>query len=247
MTNLDTQLDRLGDALHRAAVADLDAAASAEAQVAPPFWRRRGPRLALGGAVALASVTAALVVSAGGDNTPAAYAVEPQEGGGVEIKVYNLSEPEGVEQAFEEAGVPAQVNYLEAGMTCREPHFTPSTVEGPMLGNTRPIEGINFATLPDPNTGTARPMTIGIGTVQQQREMSEDPSQGDQSPAELPPGFVIDPTTLRPDQTLILSGAPVGPGSHLADSGVDVAGATEVQVRVAEGTVEPCEPVPISD
>ena len=46
MKNTDTHLDRLGDALHRAAAADLDAA-TAEPQAAAPFWRRSRRRLAL--------------------------------------------------------------------------------------------------------------------------------------------------------------------------------------------------------
>ena len=56
-------------------------------------WRRRGPRLALGGGVALAAVAAVLAINAGGDNTSKAFAVEPQEGGGVTIKIYSLKTP----------------------------------------------------------------------------------------------------------------------------------------------------------
>lgn len=89
---------------------------AAAAEPVTPAWRR-GPRLALGG----------------GDNAPAAFAVEPQEGGGVAITIHSLSEPEGVEQALEEAGVPSQVTYLAAGMACREPHYQPSMVEMPAL------------------------------------------------------------------------------------------------------------------
>ena len=67
-------------------------------------WRRRGPRLALGAAMALAAVAVALIVSAGGDNTSAAFAVEPQAGGGVTIRIYSLEDASGLEQALEEAG-----------------------------------------------------------------------------------------------------------------------------------------------
>ncbi len=93
----------------KAVVAERGTAAAAteaaEAQVASPSWRRRGPRLALGAATALAAVAVALIVSAGGDNPPAAFAVEPQEGGGVTIKVYSLNDASGLEQALEEAGI----------------------------------------------------------------------------------------------------------------------------------------------
>jgi hypothetical protein len=43
-----------------------------------PFWRRRRPRLALGSAISLAGVTAAIILSAGGDDSSRAFAVEPQ-------------------------------------------------------------------------------------------------------------------------------------------------------------------------
>ena len=42
---------------------------AARPQAASPSWRRRGPRLALGAAIALGAVAVALIVSAGGDNT----------------------------------------------------------------------------------------------------------------------------------------------------------------------------------
>ena len=68
-------------------------------------WRRRGPRLALGSGIALAAVAVALIVSAGGDNTSKAFAVEPQDGGGVTIKIYSLEDASGLEAALEDAGI----------------------------------------------------------------------------------------------------------------------------------------------
>ena len=199
----------------------------------------------------LAAVAAALVVSAGGDNTSTAFAVEPQPGGGVTIKVYNLDDPDGVEPALEEAGINSQVNWLDAGMICREPHYKPSTVEMPALpfGQPRSFTGIGLATLPPTATeGTPPPITIGIGNVQQQRELFEGIEQGDASSDDMP-HFIVDPSAFRPDQTLVISGAPVGPGSPYADAfnapDPPKAG-TEMNVRVAEGEVEPCEPVPMS-
>ncbi len=180
------------------------------------------------------------MISAGGDNTTAAFAVEPQDGGGVTIEVHSLGEPEGVEQALEEAGVPSQITYLAPGMACREPHYQPSMVEMPALpgGIVRPFIGGNLA-------GSGDPITIGIGTAQQQHELFEG-RQGDSS-APDPPDYIIDPSAFGPDQTLIISGAPISPDSPysplLAD---DPAGGTEMEVRVAEGAVGPCEPVPMA-
>jgi hypothetical protein len=195
------------------------AEAEAEAARVQPA-RRRAPRLALGGAVAAAAVTAGLIVSAGGDSTSAAYAVEPQDGGGVNIEIYSLSDPTGLEGALESAGIPSQVNYLQAGMTCREPHFQPSTV-----ATTSPNGGVEpFRSF---DMGGQGPMTIGIG----------DLHPGD-VPANQPANTVyFDPADFSSDQTLILTGSP-------APYGGDPTGGSVVQVRVAEGEVGPCEPVP---
>jgi hypothetical protein len=258
MTNTDNHLDRLGDALHKAAAADLDAAAAkaADAQAPRSSWHRRGPRLALGGAVALTAAVAALIVSAGGDDTPAAYAVEPQPGGGVKIEIYNLGDPEGVEQALEEAGIASQVTFLEPGMTCREPHYLPSmallrTLQ-PGQPQPQPWAGFDYES-------SDGPLTIAIGDYQQRQAMDEEIRQayrqGDRSLDEWP-SFVIDPTGLRPDQTLVMSSSPTPDGSQQPTPPDTVGGEriesegsaqqidTVGQVRVAEGDVGPCEPVP---
>jgi hypothetical protein len=260
MKNNGALLDRLGDALHSAAAADLDAAAAgevAESEAAISSWRRRGPRLALGAAVALTAVTAALIVSAGGDNTSAAYAVETQPGGGVKIEIYSLDEPEGVEQVLEEAGVASQVNYLEAGMTCREPHYQPSMALLQTLQDNQPQ--------PQPWAGfdyesDDGPLTIAIGDYQQRRQMDEEiheaVRQGDRSLADWP-NFVIDPNGFRPDQTLILTSAPTPDGyqqpapPNSLGGGIEYESGAQIdtvgQIRVAEGEVGPCEPVPAAD
>jgi hypothetical protein len=256
--NIDTQLDQLGDALQRAAVADLDAAAAAS-QAPAPFWRRPRPRLALGAAVALTAVAAALVVSAGGENTSSAYAVETQPGGGVKIKIFSLGDPEGVERALEEAGIASQVTYLEAGMTCREPHYQPSMAMLRTLqaGQPQPQPWAGFD-----YESSDGPLTIAIGDYQQRLQMDEEIREavrrGDMSGAGQP-SFVIDPTGFRPDQTLVMSSSPTPDGyqqpvppdsvdrgrilrSMPGQASIDTVG----QVRVAEGEVGPCEPVPAS-
>jgi hypothetical protein len=242
----------------RAVVAERGAAeAESEATTAAnlkPAWRR-GPRLAMGGAVALGAVAAALIVSAGGDNTPAAFAVEPQDGGGVKIEIYNLGDPEGVEQALEDAGINSQVTYLDAGMTCREPHYQPSMALLRTLQDgqpqPQPWAGFDYESIDGP-------LTIAVGDYQQRREMDEDIReayrQGDRSLADWP-SFVVDPTGFRPDQTLIMSSSPtpdgyrqpVLPNSLKSESAGQVQIDTVGQVRVAEGEVDPCEPVPAAD
>lgn len=87
-----------------------------------PARRRRAPRLVLGG-VAVASLAVALAFSAGGENPPVAFAVEPQPEGELNVEIRSLEDPRGLEEALEEAGVPASVNYLAAGMACKEPRF----------------------------------------------------------------------------------------------------------------------------
>jgi hypothetical protein len=191
---------------------------------------RRGPRLALGGAVALAAVAAGLIVSAGGDNTPAAFAVEPQEGGGVMIKVYSLSDASGLEQALEEAGIPSQVTWLPAGMVCREPHYRPSTVHLPGGGT------LGGMTMGGPGVG----MTFGIGSTQQWRERVGEHMRGEIPDDEFEkstPNLNLDPEAFRPDQSVILSGAP-------APYDGDPEGGSVAKMGIAEGPVEPCEPVP---
>ena len=83
-------------------------AATTEGTTPTPAWRR-APRLVLATVAVLAAAAAVLVFGSGGDNTPRAFAVEPQEGGGVTIEVYSLEDAAGLERALEDAGIPAQV------------------------------------------------------------------------------------------------------------------------------------------
>jgi hypothetical protein len=168
----------------KAIVAERGAAAAeaAEAQAASSSWRRHGPRLALGAVTALAAVAVALIVSAGGDNPPAAFAVEAQEGGGVRIEVYRLSDASGLEEALEEAGIQAQVTWLPAGKVCREPHYKPSLVHLPGGGT---LGGMTMG-------GPGGPMTIAVG------EVSDDEMAN----------LSLDPKAFRPDQSVVISGTP---------------------------------------
>lgn len=147
-------------------------------------WSGRVPQLALGGAIALAAIAIALIFSAGGDNPSAAFAVEPQEGGGVTIKVYSLEDADGLEQALEDAGIRAQVTWLPPGEFCREPHFTPSRARLPGGG------ALGGGTISGPGA-----LTISVGSTRSARHR-------------LLANVNLDPAAFRPDQSVVLSGSP---------------------------------------
>ncbi len=125
-------------------------------------WRRRGPRLALGAALALAAIAVALIVSAGGDNSSRAFAVEPQEGGGVTIKIYSLEDAAGLEQALEEAGI--QIPGDVAAGRDRLPRTALHALDRAPSG-WRILGGASMG-------GPGGPLTIGIGSTQRWRESS---------------------------------------------------------------------------
>ena len=207
--------ERLLDRL-KAVVAERDAAAAGpEAASGSPRRRpRRRARLALAGAAALVVAATILVLNSGGDNTSKAFAVEPQEGGGVTIRIYSLDDAEGLERALERAGITAQVNWLPAGTTCRERRLTPSTVRTSMGGK---IGGFTIG-------GPAPALTIGVMSARQYREQRSTPNVS------------LDPRSFRPDQAVVISGSPIPYGG-------DPEGGYQAQLQVVEGPVEPCEPV----
>ncbi len=188
-------------------------------------WRRRGPRLAMGAATALAAIAVALIVSAGGDNPSKAFAVEPQEGGGVTIKIYSLEDASGLEQALEEVGIESQVTWLPAGMVCREPHYKPSIVHLPGGGT---FGGMSM--------GGPGGITIGIGSTKAWRENFGKHMRGEISDDELA-NVNLDPKAFHPDQSVVLSGTPVPYDG-------DPEGGSITKMGVAEGPVEACELVP---
>lgn len=192
-------------------------------------WHRRGPRLALGGALALAAVAVALIVSAGGDNAPTAFAVEPQESGGVTIRVYSLEEAAGLEEALADAGIPSQVSWLPAGTTCREPHYTPSEVKTPLGGTVGGFSG-----------GGPEAWTIGVMSTEQYRDRRQSYKRGEISAEEFhnsTGNITLDPAEFRLDQSVVLSGSP-------APYDGDPEGGNIASFGIAEGPVEPCDPVP---
>jgi hypothetical protein len=147
-------------------------------------WGRRVPRLALGAAMAIAAVAIALIVSAGGDNTQAAFAVEPQEGGGVRIEVYSLEDAAGLEEALEDAGIRAQVTWLPPGVFCSEPHFTPSRAKLPGGGS------LGGGVISGPGA-----LTISVGSTRSARRTARA-------------NLNLDPAAFPPDRSVVLSGSP---------------------------------------
>lgn len=118
----------------RAAMPAFQAPATPASEEARARWsgggalggRRLAPRLVVGGTAVAAVAAAVLAVSSGTGDTSSAFAVEPQGDGEVRVEISSLSDAQGLEKALEEAGIKADVNYLAAGMACREPRFTPS-------------------------------------------------------------------------------------------------------------------------
>lgn len=198
----------------------------------PPIWRRRTPRLA-GTAAVVAAAAAVLIFNSGGGSTSRAFAVEPQDGGGVTIRVNSPEDSKGLEAALAEAGISSQVTWLPAGMACREPHFTPSSVKT-ALGGT--IVGLTMG-------GPTPAMTIGVMSADQQRDQWRAYRQGEISADDFhnsTGNITLDPAEFSPDQTVVISGSR-GPYAG------DPEGGYEARFAVAEGRVEPCDPVRIPD
>jgi hypothetical protein len=110
-------------------LAELRALAEQNAAAAPRGGhpvRRRRPRLIAAGAAGGACVATALVVLAGTDDGSPAYAVEPRDDGSVTVEISKLEDAAGLERALRAAGVPAEVDYLAPGKTCREGRFEPA-------------------------------------------------------------------------------------------------------------------------
>ncbi|HET7416818.1 MAG TPA: hypothetical protein VFJ61_04220 [Solirubrobacterales bacterium] len=193
--------------------------------------RRQAPRLALGAVAVCAAAAAMLVFNSGGDNAPKAFAVEPQDGGGVAISVYSAEDSKGLEGALADAGIRSQVTWLPAGMTCREPRFTQSSATTSGGGS---IGGMTLA-------GPGQAMTIGVMSPEQRDQLWNEHVNGEISGDDFyaATGNVsLDPAGLGPDQTVVISGSR-GPYDG------DPEGGFEAQLAIAEGPVEPCDPVAV--
>ena len=179
----------------------------------------------------VAAAAAMVVFNSGSGDTSKAFAVEPQDGGGVTISVYSAEDAGGLEGALADAGVRSQVTWLPAGMTCREPRFTPSSAKTSGGGS---ISGMALA-------GPGKAMTIGVMNPEQWTELSNKHASGELSDDEYyaaAANVSLDPEALRPDQTVVISGSR-GPYEG------DPEGGFEAQLAIAEGPVEQCDPVKV--
>ncbi|HET9198855.1 MAG TPA: hypothetical protein VFN92_11455 [Solirubrobacterales bacterium] len=204
---------------------------SAQARTPAPGLRR-APRLAFGAAAVCAAAAAVLAFNSGNDNTSKAFAVEQQDGGGVTISVYSAEDAPGLEGALAAAGIRSQVTWLPAGMTCREPRFTPSSTKtsgGGAIGGRMTLAGPGQA------------MTIGVMSPEQWDELWSKHASGEITDDDYyaSTGNVsLDPAALDSDQTVVIHGSR-GPYQG------DPEGGFEAQLAIAEGPVEPCDPVKV--
>ncbi|GAB3941455.1 hypothetical protein GCM10029976_060790 [Kribbella albertanoniae] len=86
----------------------------------PVDIRRKRPKRVLVGIAACLTLAAgtAVAVPVLGSSSPA-YAVTTQPDGTVQVKIYRLQEAKELEKRLKAAGVPAEVNFLPKGQTCR--------------------------------------------------------------------------------------------------------------------------------
>jgi hypothetical protein len=198
----------------------------------PPRRHRRALRLTLAGALVAAGVAVALVLSAGGGDTPKAFAVEPREGGGTTIEIYSLEDAAGLEAAFAEAGVKSEVTWLPTGQACREPYFQKSASTA---SNGEELTMKGGAGVPS----SAGLMEISILTAARYQGLKRESEEGVPAAVEFfkaPPLILIDPSALRADQSIVISGFR---GPLFGHPG----GGYEYRMSVAEGPVGTCEPV----
>lgn len=200
-------------ALLKTAVTERDAIEGTPATL-KPAWRRRAPRLAVAGVAVAAIAAAVLVVNAGGGDTSAAFAVEARPEGIVSVEVNSLEDPKGLEEALEEIGVPASVNYLAAGMACKEPRFRPAA-----------------------STGAPLRLLYAAGSMR-----GEGPGEGPPFVVSGPLTISFNRDAIAPGQTLVITASAADDGEGFEGSrGFFAPGS---RVELAEGTVAPCESVP---
>jgi hypothetical protein len=125
--------------------------------------RRSWP--ALGGVAAAATAATGLIVFAGGDGAEAAYAVEPHADGSITVEIRELRDAQGLENKLRAAGVPAEVDYLPAGMACREPRFRQAGQGALSGGLGQRGDGSAFFTLERNNLRAGQTLVITTSTA----------------------------------------------------------------------------------
>lgn len=90
--------------------------------VAPAPARRSRRLVGLAAAVAgVAAASTAVAVVLGGAGGEPAHAVTTSADGEVSVRIHSFTDPEGLERELAAAGVPARVDYLPEGQTCKGP------------------------------------------------------------------------------------------------------------------------------
>jgi hypothetical protein len=199
-----------------------------------PSGPRRLWRLALAGAVVVAVAIVALVLTAGdGGTNSIAFAVEPVAGGGETIKIYSPEDAAGLEAALAEAGIRSQVDWLPAGMACREPYFEKSSAK---TASGESISGRGGAGRIEAKVA----MEIGIMSsaqwqaLEREGERGQEPAAGYFGPGA--PDIVLEPASLGPGQSVVISG-------FRGPYGGDPGGGFEFHFAIAKGPVGACEPI----
>lgn len=182
--------------------------------------RRLAPRLAVGGVGVAAAAAAVLAIGSGTSDTSSAFAVEPQGEGEVRVEISSLEDAQGLEKALGENGIKADVDYLAAGMACREPRFEASgggaakgkTTVGIKQTPDGAVFSINRDAVPAGDTllVTASPGPEGIGDMVGVQVAEGAVSACDPVPAPEPPAGAVTQSNGAPGEGPVQSGAGEG-------------------------------------
>ena len=185
--------------------------------------RLHGARLGLAAAAVAGVAVAALVVNASSGDTPPAFAVEARPEGMVSVEIRSPEDPQGLEEALADVGIPASVAYLQPGMTCKEPRFQaapwPKDARTIVVG---PPQGFP----PEPAQATIVGGLDGAGAVIQEEADGAGPVT-----------FWISRAAVGAGQTLVVTASVGADGVFDAD--------TPSRVALAEGAVSRCQLVPV--
>jgi hypothetical protein len=217
-----TQDEKPLSGYQRRLLTELRARAEHNAAQAPPEPARRRvvarrPKLALAGIAGGACVASAAIAFTGGDGGggSTAYAVEPRADGSVRVEISRLEDAAGLERQLRAAGVPAEVDFLPLGRTCRGARFEPVAE--------RPLELFG---------GLSVPVTLGAvatGPTGLERQLVEKLS------FTLRTGATGD---LRTGETLVITSRQ---GLHpRAEPSRTM---TSITLAIAKGAVAPCDHV----
>lgn len=193
---------------------------------APARGRTYG-RFAAAGA-GLAAVVAGIAIYTGtGDNTPSAYAVDPQPDGKVSVEILNLEEATGLEDSLKAVGVPARVTMAPAEAVCI---VKPESAQGPVELSEKSVPSSTTA----PSTkavpaGLAKQAGRTGVAVAKPVELDVVEAKG--------ASFSIDPNEIGEGETVVISPS-TGEVTKLIRA--DDASAPSIEVKIAESADEDC-------